>query len=42
MYKSIVAIFFLQSAHLPLLFHPVMPRHVYGPCYALFEHARGI
>jgi hypothetical protein len=34
--------FFLQSAHLPLFFHLVMPGHVYGPCYARFEHTRGI
>ncbi len=33
-------IFFLQSA--PIFFHLVMLRHVLGPCYARFEHARGI
>jgi len=34
--------FFLQSAHLPLFLHLVMPRHVYDPCYARFEDVRGI
>jgi hypothetical protein len=34
--------FFLQSALLAPFFHLVMPRHVYGPCYAWVEHARGI
>jgi len=27
---------------LPLFFHLVIPRHVYGPCYAQFGHARSI
>jgi hypothetical protein len=36
--------FFLQSAHLPGLFSPrhAKPRHVLSPCYARYEHARGI
>jgi hypothetical protein len=25
----------------PVFFHLVMPRHVYGTCYAHFEHTRG-
>ncbi len=41
-YKSIVAIF---SSNLPIClvyFHLVMPQHVLSPCYALYEHTRGI
>jgi hypothetical protein len=34
--------FFLQSAHMPGFFPLVMPRYVLGPCYARFEHARGV
>jgi hypothetical protein len=34
--------FFLQSTHLPVYFHHIMPRHVLSPCYAHYEHTRGI
>ncbi len=34
--------YFLQSTHLSCFFHLVMPRHVLSPCYACYEHARGI
>jgi len=34
--------YFLQSTHLSRFFHLVMPRHVLSPCYACYEHARGI
>jgi len=33
---------FLQSAYLPGLFHLVMPWHVLSPCYACYEHTRGV
>jgi hypothetical protein len=34
--------FFLQSAHFPVYFYLVMPRHVLSPCYARYVNTRDI
>jgi predicted 2-oxoglutarate/Fe(II)-dependent dioxygenase YbiX len=41
-YKSIATIFSSNLPICPVYFHLVMPRHVLSPCYARYEHTRGI
>jgi hypothetical protein len=41
-YKSTAAIFSSRLPICPVCFHLVMPMHVLSPCYARYEHARGI
>jgi len=36
------AIFSSSLPICPIYFHLVMPRHVFSPCYARYEHTRGI
>ncbi len=40
--KSTAAIFSSGLPICPVYFHLVMPRHVFSPCYACYEHTRGI
>jgi len=41
-YKSTAASFSSSLPICPVYFHLVMPRHVLSPCYARYEHTRGI
>jgi len=41
-YESTAAIFSSSLPICPVYFHLVMPRHVLSPCYASYEHTRGI
>jgi len=41
-YKSAAAIFSSSLPICPVYFHLVMPTHVLSPCYARYEHIRGI
>jgi hypothetical protein len=41
-YKSTTAIFSSSLPICPVYFHLLMPRHVLSPCYARYEHTRGI
>jgi len=41
-YKNTAAIFSSSLPICPVYFHLVVPRHVLSPCYARYEHTRGI
>jgi hypothetical protein len=40
--QSTAAIFFSSLPSCLVYFHLVVPRHVFSPCYACYEHTRGI
>jgi hypothetical protein len=40
--KVLLLIFSSSLPICPVYFHLVMPRHVLSPCYACYEHTRGI
>jgi hypothetical protein len=40
--KSTAAIFSSSLPICPIYFHLIMPKHVLNPCYARYEHTRGI
>jgi hypothetical protein len=40
--KVLLEFFSFNFPICPIYFHLVMPRHVLNPCYARYEHIRGI